>query len=110
MRISAVDFDKWVLKMLYYDRIGLSKGIDFAKSNDIKECMVCHYWFFNHGFRFQDSVCKCCYDLAMLFLSISNIAIITIKGVEYRCIIHEITKSETIHLLENAKVDDHGYI
>ena len=39
--------------MLYYDRIGLNEGIDPTKSNKSKECMICHYWFFNHGFKFQ---------------------------------------------------------
>ena len=33
-----------------YDRTDLSKGIDFAKNNNSKECVVCHYWFFNHEF------------------------------------------------------------
>ena len=31
--------------MLYYDRINISEGIDLAKSNDSKECMICHYCF-----------------------------------------------------------------
>ena len=38
--------------MLNYGRIGLSEGIDPAKSNNSKEYIVCHYWFFNHGFKF----------------------------------------------------------
>ena len=31
--------------MLYYDRIDLSEGVDVgkAKSNNSKECIVCHY-------------------------------------------------------------------
>ena len=40
--------------MLCYDRTDLSKGIDLAKSNNSKECMICHYCFFNHGFKFQN--------------------------------------------------------
>ena len=44
--------------MLYCDRIEISKGIDLAKSNSRKECMICHYFFFNHGFEFQYSVCN----------------------------------------------------
>ena len=48
--------------MLYYDRIDISKGIDLAKSNNSKECMICHHWFFNHGFKFQDSEYNCCHD------------------------------------------------
>ena len=42
--------------MLYYDRINISEGIDFAKSSNSKECMICHCCFFNYGFNFQDYV------------------------------------------------------
>ena len=31
---------------MYYNRIDISKGIDLAKSNRSKECMICHHWFF----------------------------------------------------------------
>ena len=70
--------------------------------------MTCHYWFFNHGFKFQDCVCNGCHDLTMLSVNISDIAIITVKHVEYRCIIHNISKSEANNLskilvLENRR-------
>ena len=29
--------------MLYCDRIDITEGIDLAKSNSSKECMICHY-------------------------------------------------------------------
>ena len=49
--------------MLYYNRIdNISDGIDLAKSNNSTECMICHYCFFNQGFKFQDSVCNSCHD------------------------------------------------
>ena len=67
--------------MLYYDRIDITKGIDPAKSNSSKECMVCHYWFFNHRFKFQDSVCNGYRDLTILCVNISDIAMIIVKGV-----------------------------
>ena len=63
--------------MLHYDRIDISEGIDLAKSNDSKECMICHYWFFNRGFKFQDSVCSGCQVFITLSVNISGIAIIT---------------------------------
>ena len=34
--------------MLYYNRIDISEGINLAKSNKSKECLICHYWFFNN--------------------------------------------------------------
>ena len=32
--------------------IDISEGADPTKSNKSKECIICHYWFFNHGFKF----------------------------------------------------------
>ena len=89
--------------MLYYDRIDISEGIDNTKRNRSKECMICHYWCFDHGFKFQDSVSNGCHDLTTLSVNISNISIITIKNVDYRCIILNISKSKAINLLESAR-------
>ena len=72
--------------------------------------MICYYWFFNWGFEFQDSVSNGCHDLTMLSVNISDIAIITVKNVDYRCIIHNISKSEAINLLKNSVLEDRGYI
>ena len=72
--------------------------------------MIFHYWFLNHGFKFQDSLCNGCHGLTMLDVDISDIAIITIKNVDYRCIIHNISKSEAINLLENYVLENRGYI
>ena len=69
-----------------------------------------NYWFFNHGFKFDDSVCNGCHDLIILCLNISDIAIITVKNVDYRCIIHNIGKSEAINLLKNSVLENRGYI
>ena len=39
-------------------------------------------WFFNHGFKFDNSVCNCSDDLVMLCLNINNIAIITVNPIK----------------------------
>ena len=60
-------------------------------------------WFaniFNHAFKFQDSVCNRCRDLMTFYLNISDIAIIAVRGVDYRCIIHDISKFEGINSLQ----------
>ena len=61
--------------------------------------MICHYWFFNHGFKFR-----------MLSVNISSIAIITIKNIDYYFIIHNISKYEEINLLKNYVLEDRWYI
>ena len=103
-------FEDQMLQMLYYDRIDISEGNDLAKSNNNKECMICYYFFFNHGFKFRDFVCNACHDLTMLSVNIRDIAIITIKNVDYRCFIHNISKSGAINLLENSVLEDSGQI
>ena len=44
-------FDKFFLdeclyKMIYYDRIDVSEGIDVDKASASKKCDLCHYWYF----------------------------------------------------------------
>ena len=70
--------------------------------------MICHYWLFNHGFKFQDYVCNGCHDLRMVCLNLSDITIITVKNIDYRYIIHDISKSEVINLLEIAVLENVG--
>ena len=62
--------------------------------------MICYYCFLSHGFKFQDSACNGCHDLTMLTFDIRDIDIITIKNVDYHCIIHKISRSEAINLLK----------
>ena len=92
------------------ERIDLSEGICVVKSNSSKECIVCRYWFFSIGSKFQDSVYNHYHDLTMFCINISKIAIITNKGVDHCCIICDISKSDAIHLLENSVLDDQVYI
>ena len=73
--------------------------------------MVCHNWFFKNGFRFQDSVCNGCHDLIILWLNLSDIAIINVKNVDYCCTFYDISKSKAIRLSKIYYVlDDRGYI
>ena len=34
------------IKMLNYDRIDISEGIDVNKTTKSKECNIFHYWYF----------------------------------------------------------------
>ena len=85
--------------MLYYDRIDVSEGIDVKKTRASKECDIFHYWYFlNFSFKFQSNVCNRRHDLLMMSISLSDIAILNIKGSDYRCIISLISKK----LMQNA--------
>ena len=80
------------LKMLYFDKIDVSEGIDVNKTSGSKECDICHCWYFlNKGFKFQPYVCNRCHDLLMS-MNLSNIYILNIKNADYYCIISGINK------------------
>ena len=87
--------------MLYFDRIDIFEGIDVNKRRESKECDICHYWYFlGKGFKFQPNVCNRCHDLLMISMNLSDIAILNIKGSNYRCIISGISKREAIILVK----------
>ena len=89
--------------MLYFDRIDISEGTDINKTSASKECDICHYWYFlNYSFKFQPNVCNRCHDLLMMSMNLSDIAILNIKGSDYRCIISLTSKNEAINLMQNA--------
>ena len=96
--------------MLYYGRTDLSEGIDSAKSSDSKECMVCHYWIFNHGFNYPDPVCNGCHDFLIQCINISVSVIIVVKKIDYHCITDDITKCKAIRMLESYVLDYCGYM
>ena len=51
------------IKMVQYERISVSEGIDINRKNAPKECMLYHYWHFKDvGFKFEPHVCNKCHD------------------------------------------------
>ena len=50
------------------------------------------------------------FDLMMLCFDLSEIAIVTVKGVGYCCIIHDISKPVAVRLLEFSVLDNCRYI
>ena len=76
-------------KMLYYNKILKSEEID-EQGTDLgisKECDICHFYFFkNRNFLYQPYVCNGCHDISLRAIKVTDIKIITIKGVHYRVV------------------------
>ena len=89
--------------MLYFDRIAVFEGINVNKTSGSKECDIWHYlYFLNYSFKFQPDFCNRCHDLLKMSMNLSDIAILNIKGSDYRCIISLISNNETENLMQNA--------
>ena len=64
--------------MLQYERI------DLNESGKLKECMICHYWYFKDiGYKYEHYVCNGCHDLSMVVYDLKDFIILNIKGVDY---------------------------
>ena len=95
------------IKVLSYDRIVVSEGIDVNKTSESKECDIFHYWYFlNKEFTFQSYVLNRCHDLVMMYMKLNDINILNIKNANYCCIISGIRKNEAIKLLQNIDLTE----
>ena len=81
--------------MLQYERIDISEGIDFDKTNKSVECMICHYC---HLFKYQPYVCNKCHDFSMIVQNLDDFLILNIKNVDYRCCVVNMKKKDAISL------------
>ena len=74
--------------MLQNKKINVSEAINVNKTNASKECLLCHYWYFKDvGFKFEKHVCNKCHDVLMTVYELKNIAILSVRGVDFRCIL-----------------------
>ena len=68
--------------MLEYDKIDISEGIDINKTNDSKECMLCHYWYFlNKNFSYGPYLCDGCYNIVQKSTSFKILLLLVLKKV-----------------------------
>ena len=91
--------------MLEYDRIDISEGIDIDKTNKSKECDICHYWcFLDKNFNYENYLCNGCHDLMQKAMSFNDIAIVSIKGNDYRIHFWYMNKNDAIVLMTNSNL------
>ena len=97
--------------MLEYRKIDASEGIDVNKTSASKACELCYYWFFKDvGFKFEEHVCNGCYDLLTMAYSFKNIAILSVKGATFRCLLMSTSKNEVLKKLNNSVTYDRGVL
>ena len=80
------------IKMLYYDRIDVSEGIDV---NNKSAYYLPLLLFLDKSFKFQPDICNGCLDVLIMYMNLNDIAIPKIHGVFYCYITNEISKSES---------------
>ena len=97
--------------MLQYKKADVSEAIDANKISALKECMLCHYWYFKDvGFRFEPHVCNKCHDILMTGYELKNSEILNVKEVSFRCILWGISRDGPVNRLNNSVLEDNGVL
>ena len=94
--------------MLEYDRLDISGGIDVNKANvKSKECDICHYWYFlDKSFTYEQYLCDGFHDLLQKAMSFNDVAIVSIKGNDYRINFWYMSKDDVISIMHNSNLSD----
>ena len=94
------------MKMIQYERIDVSEGIDINKSNKSKKCMISHYWYFKDiGYKYEPHVCNGCHYLSVVVDDLNNFMILNIEGIDYRSYVFYMSKNNAVKLLNNSVLD-----
>ena len=97
--------------MLEYEKISFSERTDTNKTSPSKECELCNYWYFKDvQFKFEPHVCSKCHDVLLTAYELKNIAILNVKGVDYRCILWRISRDEAVNRLNNSELEGKGIV
>ena len=92
-------------KMLEYNRIDISEGIDVNKTNLSKECDIFHYWYFKDiGFKYGKYICNGndFHDLMQKTMSFNNVAVVYVKGNAYRIHFWHMSKDDAINIMNGS--------
>ena len=97
--------------MLQWEKIDVSEGTDTNKTSESKECILCHYWYFEDvGFKFERHVCNKCIDVLMTACELKNAAVLNVKGVDFRCILWGISRDEAVNRRNKSMLEDKGVL
>ena len=92
--------------MLEYHRIDISEEIDVNKTNASEEFDICHYWYFlDKGFKYEPYLCNDCHDLMQKTMNFNYIAIVSVKGNDYRIYFWYMNKNDVISIIKDSDLN-----
>ena len=93
--------------MVAYDKIDILEGIDINKTIASKECDLCHHWYFlDKNFKYEPHLCNDCHDLMQKAISFNDVAIVSIKGSDYRTHFWYMSKDDAIKIMNNFNLNE----
>ena len=81
--------------------------IDINKTNASKESDICHYWYFlDKNFKYEQYLCNVCYHLMQKAMNSNDVAIVSVKGSDYRTDFWYMSKNDAINIVKNSNVNE----
>ena len=73
--------------------------------------MLCDCRYFKDvGFKFEPHVCNKCHDVLMIAYELKNIAILNVKGVDFKGILWGINRDDAVNRLNNSVLEGKGVL
>ena len=86
----------------YNDKIDISEGID-VKTNASKECDIFHYWYYKDiDFKYELCLRNGCHGLMQKAMNFNDVAIVSVKGNDYRIHFWYMNKDDAISIMNNS--------
>ena len=80
-----------------------------SKTSASIECTIFHNWYFlDKTFKGQSDVCIECHDVLMMSINLNDNATLSIRDLDYCCIISGISQNENVNLLQNTDLSEQG--
>ena len=93
--------------MLEYDRTDVSEDIDMSTTNKSRECGICHCWYLlDKNFNDGKYLCNGWHDLMQKAMNFNDVAIVSIKGNNYRMHFWYMSQNHAIVLMTNSNLKD----
>ena len=77
------------------------------KTNKSKKCDICHYWYFlDKNFNYEKYLCNECLALIQKAINFNDVAVVSIKGNDYRIHFCYMSKDEAISIMHNSSLNE----
>ena len=68
---------------------------------------ICHCWYFlDKGFIYEPYLCNACHDLMQRAVNFNDVAIVSIKGKDYRTHFWYMSKDDEINVMKNVNLNE----
>ena len=64
--------------------------------------MIEHWYFLDKGFKYEPHLCNGCHDLMEKGVNFNGVAVVSVKGNDYRIHLSYMSKDDSINITENS--------